>query len=219
MAPKAALYPASNTALYGYNMPPPPGGQATYPAAGQPPPEGVEQPPEAEFAARPLTLELRLGLGAPTGLYGFGAIYSPIPAFGFDCGAGTNGVGIQLSCGLHARLVLGSREHLFGQQWARAVTLSSGVSGGRYVDEHWFENVSAVDGKGPATLHFARAYWWNTDLGVEIRTGAFVGRVFFGLAVLLNRDAYTVVKPSTDSRVELPSTTLLYLGTSWGIAP
>lgn len=43
-----------------------------------------------EFAARPLTIEARLGFGTPLGLAGIATEYSLIPAFGLGCGAGTN---------------------------------------------------------------------------------------------------------------------------------
>jgi hypothetical protein len=208
----AAPYPASNTASYSYDTPP----ELATPIAT---PADPTPSPMEEFAARPLTLEARLGLGAPTGLLGLAVTYSPLPAFGFDCGAGTNTLGLQLACSVHGRLVLSSREETFGLDWARALTLSSGFSSGRYVDFHSFENLTAVDGPNPAELHFARAYWWNTDLGAEWRDGAFVMRVFVGVALLLNPNAYTIVKPESDSRIEPASTTLLYFGFGFGGAP
>jgi hypothetical protein len=210
----AAPYPASNSASYGYDTPREPTTPVTAPADPTPSPAPLE-----EFAARPVTLEARFGLGAPTGLLGLAVTYSPLPAFGFDCGAGTNTLGLQLACSVRGRLVLSSRERSFGLDWARALTLSSGFSGGRYVDSHFFEQLTAVDGPRPAELHFARAYWWNADLGAEWRDGAFVLRVFVGVALLLNPNAYAIVKREIESRVEPASTTLLYFGLGLGGAP
>jgi hypothetical protein len=207
----ASLYPASNTASYAYD---------TQSSPWQPPTSPPPTPStEEEFAARAVTVEARFGLGAPTGVLGLAVTYSPLPALGFDCGAGTNTAGLQVACSLQGRLVLGSRERSLGRRWARALTLSSGFSAGRYTASHWFEALTAVDGPGPAELDFARAYWWNTDVGAEWRDGAFVLRMFVGVAVLLNPHAYTIVKPEDDSRFEPAPTTLVYFGLGLGAAP
>lgn len=205
-----AQYPVNNTVSLGYNTP-----ERAPPTA----PVSPAPSPADEFAAHPLTLEARLGLGTPTGVLGVAVTYSPVPAFGFECGAGTNTLGLQLACSLRGRVVLGAREPSLGLSWARALTLTSGFSGGRYADTHVFERMTAVDGPGPAELDFARAYWWNTDLGVEWRDGAFVSRFAVGVALLLNPNAYTVFKKDSESRVEPASTTLLYFGFGLGGAP
>jgi len=124
----------------------------------------------------------------------------PLPR-GFECGAGTNAEGLQLDCALRGRLVLGSREAFLHGNWLRAATLTSGFSKGRYNGTAWNDKLPA-DGPAAADLEFAAAYWWNTDLGVEWRTRAFVARVFLGLAVLLNPSDYTVVKRSSDDFVD-----------------
>jgi len=54
--------------------------------------------------------------------------YSPIPAFGLDCGARANKVGLQLACALRARLVLAQRDPRNGG--SLALTLTSGFSTG-----------------------------------------------------------------------------------------
>jgi len=203
------VYPASNTESL-----------ADYTPELAPPGTPILPPsPAAEFAAHPITLEARFGLGTPTGVLGAAVSYSPVPAFGFECGAGTNTIGLQLACSLRGRFVFATRERSLGLNWARALTLTSGFSGGRYADRHVFEQLTAVDGPGVAELDFARAYWWNTDLGVEWRDGAFVSRFTVGVALLLNPDAYTVFKRESESRVEPASTTLLYFGFGLGGAP
>ena len=204
-----SVYPASNTESPGYYTP------------ERPPstPPIIPSSPMAEFAAHPLTLEARFGLGTPTGVLGAAVTYSPVPAFGFECGAGTNTVGLQLACSLRGRFVLPARDRSLGLDWARAFTLSSGFSGGRYADTHVFQELTAVDGPGVAELDFARAYWWNTDIGVEWRDGAFVSRFSIGVALLLNPKAYTVFKRDSESSVEPASTTLAYVQFGLGGAP
>jgi len=187
-------------------------------AAPIPTPPSAELTPADELAQRPFTFEAHFGLGAPTGFVGVAASYSPLPVFGFECGAGTNAEGLQLDCALRGRLVLGSREAFLHGNWLRAATLTSGFSRGRYNGTAWNDKLPA-DGPAAADLEFAAAYWWNTDLGVEWRTRAFVARVFLGLAVLLNPSDYTVVKRSSDDFVEQPSTRLVYFGFGVGVAP
>jgi hypothetical protein len=210
----AALYPASNTMSYAYDSPP-----ALIPPT--PLPADPTHSPAEELAARPVTIEARLGIGAPTGVLGLAVTYSPVPALGFDCGAGTNLLGLQLACSVRGRFVLGSRSKSLGRDWSRALTLSSGFSAGRHDDMHWFARLTAADGPDPAELHFARAYWWNTDLGAELRYGAFVQRVVVGVALLLNPHAYTIDKSEIDSgsRVEPVSTMVVYFGLGLGGAP
>jgi hypothetical protein len=149
---------------------------------------------------------------------GVAASYSPVPVFGGECGAGTNGQGLQLACALRGRLVLGWREPFQHDRWLGAATFTSGFARGRYNGTAWNDKIPA-DGPTAADLKFAAAYWWNTDLGFEWHKRAFVTRVFFGLAVLMNPSDYTVVKNSSDDFVERPSTRLFYFGLGVGVAP
>lgn len=181
-------------------------------------PESAELTAADEFAQRPFTFEARLGLGAPTGFAGVAASYSPLPVVGLECGAGTNGQGLQLAAAARGRLVLGSREAFLHGNWLRAVTLTSGFARGRYNGTAWNDRLPA-DGPAAADLRYAAAYWWNTDFGVEWRNRAFVARVFLGLAVLLNPRDYAVVKSSSDDFVGQPSTRLVYFGFGIGMAP
>jgi hypothetical protein len=98
-----------------------------------------------EFAARPLSLESRIGFGTPVGALGVAGELSPSPALALGAGAGTNLVGLQLAAWLTGRIVLPSHEDVFGIRWLPALTLSSGFSGGRYVQSNVFENLTAVD--------------------------------------------------------------------------
>src|SRR4051812_29836439 len=117
--------------------------------------ERAEPGPVNEFAAHPVTIEWRLGVGTPTGVIGGALSYSPIPALGLDCGAGSNTHGLQLACGLRARLVLDARQQLGNvAEMQRALTLTSGFSTGPYVDSHTFEKITAADGPGPASRSY-----------------------------------------------------------------
>jgi hypothetical protein len=180
-------------------------------------------PPEVspwhEFAARPFTLEARYGVGTPIGFIGVAGELSPVPALAFGCGAGTNLVGLQLACWLSGRIVLRSRERAFGVEWARAITLSSGFSEGRYVQANVFGNLTAVDGPGTASRDYARAYWWNSDIGLEERHKGLVLRLSLGVALLLNPSAGVLDQSSRDARVEPISHTLFYLAGGLGFAP
>jgi hypothetical protein len=155
--------PASNTASAN-----PASAQAQLaPLIALPQPTPLQLSPWDEFAARPFTLEARYGLGSPVGFIGVAAELSPVPALALGCGAGTNLVGLQLACWLSGRVVLRSREHALGVEWARAITLSSGFSEGSYVQRaNVFENLP-IDGPGTASRNYSRAYWWNTDIGFE----------------------------------------------------
>jgi len=185
--------------------------------------------PRNEFAARPLTIESRLGVGAPTGFFGGAISYSPIPALGLDCGLGKSNYGLQLACGLRARLLLGSlgaltpgftpgSPTLSPRGLHRALTLTSGVSSGPYVDDHVLEKFTWVDGPGPASRSYPRAYWWNTDIGVEERYESLVLRFFLGAALLTNPSAGTDLVTHGE-RIERPSTSLFYFGFGLGLAP
>ncbi|MEO7034978.1 MAG: hypothetical protein ABI548_13800 [Polyangiaceae bacterium] len=183
------------------------------------PAEPAEGSPKDEFAAHPVTIESRLGFGLPTGVFGGALSYSPIPALGLDCGAGANLKGLQLACGLRARLVLGSRARSFGVDLSRAFTLTSGLSTGPYEDNHVFERFTAADGPGPASRNYQRAYWWNTDIGVEERYEGLVLRAFGGVALLLNPGAGSDVLTASDQRGEPATTTIGYFGIGMGAAP
>jgi hypothetical protein len=185
------------------------------------------QPAEPQSAARddftehPVTIEWRGGIASPTGLFGGALSYSPIPQIGLDCGAGTNLRGLQLACGLRARLMLGgspSSASAFARGRRRAITLTSGVSTGPYVDTHALQKVTWVDGEGPADRSYTRAYWWNTDLGVEGRYEGAVVRGFVGVALLQNPGAGTDLV-SGNQRAEPPTTAIWYVGIGLGVAP
>jgi hypothetical protein len=166
-----------------------------------------------------VTIEWRLGGGTPTGVFGGAVSYSPVPALGLDCGAGSNTHGLQLACGLRARLVLDGRQELgnvAGMQ--RALTLTSGFSTGPYVDSHIFEKITSADGPGPASRSYQRAYWWNTDIGAEGRYETLVLRLFVGAALLLNQGAGTDIVTGSQ-RIERPTTSLVYVGIGVGLAP
>jgi hypothetical protein len=173
--------------------------------------------PRDEFAARPVTIESRLGFGIPTGLFGGALSYSPVPEVGLECGAGTNTVGLQLACGLRGRLVLGASRN-WDAGVSRAFTLTSGFSTGPYVDNHDFAKLTWVDGPGPASRSYQRAYWWNTDVGAEGRYESLVLRVFVGAALLLNPGSGTDLV-TDGAYVQRPSTSLFYFGIGVGLAP
>jgi hypothetical protein len=82
-----------------------------------------------------------------------------------------------------------------------------------------FENLTAVDGPGTAARDYARAYWWNTDIGLEQRHKSLVTRVCLGVALLLNPDSGVIDPSSSDARVEPISYTVFYVGLGVGIAP
>ena len=175
------------------------------------------EPPRPNEFARPVTIESRFGFGTPVGAFGGAVSYSPIPAFGVDCGAGVNKVGLQLACALLARLVLNQSDRK--NSGSLALTLSSGFSTGPFVDNHELAKLTAVDGPGAASRSYQRAYWWNTDVGVEQRYERLVLRVFAGSGMLLNPDAGTDIIVTGNERIEGPSTSLFYLGLGIGLTP
>ena len=176
-------------------------------------------PPKSDFERR-FTLELRLGIAAPTGGLGVAAEFGFIPRLGLGCGVGSNVTGAEYACWLRVRPVLGQH---------RALTVSSGVSTAPFVQNDltsgglfgWGTGALSQIGERPAPpdRDWAHAYWLNTDLGYEFRRDDFLFRAFGGVALLLN-PSDGVLQPSSSPDAEAPGgplSALIYAGFGVGI--
>lgn len=174
--------------------------------------------PASNFDRR-FTLELRLGVAAPTGGLGGAVEFSLVPRMGLGCGAGTNGVGPEYACWLRARPIIVRN---------RALTLSSGLSMAPFVQN--YATVGGAFGWGTAAIAqmgehppppdrvWAHAYWLNTDVGHESRRNSFLFRVFGGLAALLNPNDSVIQASDSDDAppADKPVHVLIYVGIGLG---
>ena len=179
----------------------------------------LPKPPESDFERR-FTLELRLGIAAPTGAIGVAAEFAFVPRLGLGCGVGSNVYGAEYACWLRWRPLL--RRH-------QALTVSSGVSTAPFVQNDltsgglfgFFTDAmgSLREDSPPPEREWAHADWLNTDLGCEVRQGKFVFRAFGGVAVLLNPSG-GVLQPSLADAApfEGPLSALIYAGLGVGFA-
>lgn len=184
--------------------------------------EGIVEPlpPKNIFDARPLSLELRLGIATPTGALGIALEYSFIKEFGLGCGIGSNVLGWEPACWLRGRVVATPD---------RALTLSTGLSESTYAQAETtraglfslFNGAFAGMGESQTrALEFNPAYWSNTDFGYESRHNSFVFRAFLGAAVLLNPSSgVSPVYPSANKPAETPIALMAYGGVGFGYAP
>ncbi len=174
----------------------------------------------SEFERR-FSLEARFGIGTPTGGFGVAAEFAFVPELGLGCGVGSNAYGPEYACWLRARPIMG---------WSRAMTVSSGVSSAPFTQNDFTAGgvfgwgtaalAAGEEGPGPPDRVWAHAYWLNSDLGYESRSGAFLFRVFGGAAVLLN-PSDGVVQPDSSpdaDRPDAPLSVLLYAGVGMGFA-
>ena len=174
--------------------------------------------PASNFDRR-FTLELRLGVAAPTGGLGGAMEFGLVPRVGLGCGVGTNGVGPEYACWLRARPIIVRN---------RALTLSSGLSMAPFVQNYatvggafgWGTAAIAQMGERPPPPEraWAHAYWLNTDVGYESRHNSFLFRVFGGLAALLNpNDSVIQSSDSVDAPpADKPVHVLIYAGLGLG---
>ena len=178
-----------------------------------------EAPRPASNFDRRITLELRLGVAAPTGGLGGAVEFALVPRVGLGCGVGTNGVGPEYACWLRARPIIVRN---------RALTLSSGLSTAPFVQDYatvggafgWA--TAAIDQMGesppPPARVWAHAYWLNTDVGYESRRNSFLFRVFGGLAALLNPNDSMIQASASDDAppADKPVHVLIYAGLGLG---
>ncbi len=180
----------------------------------------LPEPPKSDFERR-FSLELRVGIAAPTGGLGVAAEFGFVPRFGLGCGVGSNAYGAEYACWLRLRPILGRH---------RAMTVSSGVSTAPFVQDDLSSGglfgfgtgamASIREGGGPPDRDWAHADWLNTDLGYELRQGDFLFRAFGGVAVLLNPSA-GVLQPSSlpdPAPPEGPLSVLIYAGLGVGFS-
>ncbi|HYP87552.1 MAG TPA: hypothetical protein VEQ59_05355, partial [Polyangiaceae bacterium] len=115
------------------------------------------------FTEDHLALLAHIGIGAPAGALGGDVDVMPVPEVALRLGAGLSFNGPQFSFMPRARIPIGKREHF---------TLGTGASVGRY------DNYGAAGGlgclllcvglgEGPARQTFARALWWNLEIGFD----------------------------------------------------
>ena len=178
----------------------------------------LPEPPKSDFERR-FSLELRLGIAAPTGGIGVAAEFGLVPRLGLGCGVGSNAYGPEYACWLRFRPILGRH---------RAMTISSGLSTAPFVQDElssgglfgWGTGAMAQmrEGPPPPDRDWAHANWLNTDLGYEFRHDELVFRAFGGVAVLLNPNA-GVLQPSTSADTPAPGgplSALIYAGLGVG---
>jgi hypothetical protein len=153
------------------------------------------RPPRTDEFDRRFSLEVRLGVAAPTGIVGVAAELSFVPQLGVGCGLGSNLVGPEYACWLRTRGILGRYRN-------RAVTISSGLSTAPFKQTespHFFDDQSPA----PFERDYKHAYWVNTDVGYESRSYGLVFRVFGGVAALLNPDDGVLPAWLSDSRSDV----------------
>ncbi|HEX2671570.1 MAG TPA: hypothetical protein VHM25_11895 [Polyangiaceae bacterium] len=174
--------------------------------------------PQSHFDRR-FTLELRLGVAAPTGGLGGALEFALVPRVGVGCGVGTNGVGPEYACWLRARPIIVHN---------RALTLSSGLSTAPFVQSYatvggafgWATAAMAQMGEHPPPPDraWAHADWLNSDVGYESRRNSFLFRVFGGLAALLNPNDSVIQSTDSDDApaADKPVHVLIYAGIGLG---
>ena len=174
--------------------------------------------PASNFDRR-FTLELRLGVAAPTGGLGGAVEFAFVPRVGLGCGVGTNGVGPEYACWLRARPIIVRN---------RALTLWSGLSTAPFVQNDataggafgWGTAAVAQMGHRPPPPEraWAHAYWLNTDVGYESRRNSFLFRVFVGLAALSNPNDNVIQASGADDAApaDKPVHVLIHAGLGVG---
>jgi|GEM_PF-2026690 len=149
-------------------------------------------PPPDPWTARPLSIELHLGVATPTGGVGLMADYSFAPWLSLGCGVGTNIVGPAGACMARARAVAARDDGAF--------YFGVGVSGGRHLQSETIrlgaasiflgalQSMAHRTPRSDLTWEFAK--WINFEIGREVRTdGGAVYRMYLGGAALLNPSA------------------------------
>jgi len=122
-----------------------------------------------------VALELRHGLGAPSGLMGLGLVVTPWRHLSLEGGLGYDLGGPRLALGARARLPLANR----GVR--PTLALGGGLFGGPFSD---------VDGiEGPASTSGVLLTWANAEASLELSLGDRTRfRLLYGWRALLNPD-------------------------------
>jgi hypothetical protein len=148
----------------------------------------LEDSPRSPFAARPLLLELQLGIAMPTGIAGLFVDYSLAPALSLAAGAGTNLTGFEAAAELRLRGELKS---------GHALTLAGGYSLGPHTQTRanqfgffslFLGPMTAMgEPQVPSAYNWDLAHWVNVSFGYERRrpSGSSL-RVFGGPAFMMN---------------------------------
>jgi hypothetical protein len=163
---------------------------------------GQEQPYKDPWTSHPFMIEGHLTpSGSPYGHAAVALDWSPISWFSLNAGVGAGGAGPQYGFGGRFRLVA---SRIRSQSFA--FTLGSGLSSGTYknsfLDEinNGFEEdapsastraatspVRYMDNSTSSDRKWNPAYWYNLDLGVELRTAdGFSLRLYMGAGRVLN---------------------------------
>jgi hypothetical protein len=167
---------------------------------------GPAQAPTQGSGAAATSLYANLGVGTPYGVLGLSLAVAPERWLALEVGVGVNpDEGAEVGFAPRLRLPLSAELYL---------TLGSGISWARRYVGHADPLGELIAEHRVALPVWAPAYFWNTELGVELNHGHFAARVYPGYAKVINASSFTCSEGQACDPGRASS--LVYFGTAFG---